>query len=365
MKSKKFLSMLLATGMTLSLLAACSSGSTGNTAASTAASEASTAAAEASTAAAPAEASTEEAAEPVEVPEGSTAWTVTCPWAPSGVAAMVNQKAAAMSPTYSDNIVLVATAEKGNVATLNSWIMRVNEGDPEMVFAGEGIFSISTVLEPELLEFSWDDFEFVENLYSSIFVMSATPELGITDLASLEAYLAEGNTVRLAANGAVGSEAFLSAALIGAMGYGDQLEIIPYQSAAEAAQAVSRGETDLAVSHQSQILETWQQGGVEIVCAFDEDDISHGPFEGVEGVGKKGYPFFRNRCFIFAKKGISSEDLTALQTLYRDILADGEMVEWLNDTMLLEADMLTDAEVEAHIENVKKIVEEYKDIVSE
>ena len=27
------------------------------------------------------------------------AWTVTCPWAPSGVAAMVNQKAAALSTT--------------------------------------------------------------------------------------------------------------------------------------------------------------------------------------------------------------------------------------------------------------------------
>ena len=30
-------------------------------------------------------------------------WKVTCPWAPSGVAAMVSQKAAAKSPDYSDN----------------------------------------------------------------------------------------------------------------------------------------------------------------------------------------------------------------------------------------------------------------------
>ena len=42
-------------------------------------------------------------------------WKVTCPWAPSGVAAMVSQKAAAKSPDYSDNkITLVAEAVKGD-----------------------------------------------------------------------------------------------------------------------------------------------------------------------------------------------------------------------------------------------------------
>ena len=40
-----------------------------------------------------------------------------------------------------------------------------------------------------------------------------------------------------------------------------------------------------------------------IVCAFDQDDIAAGPFAGVEGVGKHGYPFFRNRCFIMARAG--------------------------------------------------------------
>ena len=42
------------------------------------------------------------------------------------------------------------------------------------------------------------------------------------------------------------------------MGAGDQLKLTPYQSAAEAAQAVAKGETNFAVSHQSQILETYQ-----------------------------------------------------------------------------------------------------------
>ena len=231
------------------------------------------------------------------------AWTVTCPWAPSGVAAMVNQKAASLSTTYSQDYVLVANAEKGDTATINSWLTKYTEADPQMCFIGEGMFGITAILDPERMNFTYDDFEYVENLYSSIFVASARKELGITSIDALKAYLEEGNQIMVGTNGATGSEAFLAAALIGAMGYGDQFYLIPYESAAEAAQAVARGEVDIAVSHQSQILETWQQGGVDVFAAFDGEPIAQGPFKGVEGVGQYGYPYFRNRCFIFAKAG--------------------------------------------------------------
>ena len=36
----------------------------------------------------------------------SATWKVTCPWAPSGVAAMVSQQAATKSTSYSDSITL-------------------------------------------------------------------------------------------------------------------------------------------------------------------------------------------------------------------------------------------------------------------
>ena len=159
----------------------------------------------------------------------------------------------------------------------------------------------------------------------------------------------------VAVNGATGSEAFLAAALFGSMGAGDQLKLTPYQSAAEAAQAVAKGETNFAVSHQSQILETYQQGGVDVVCAFDDKAIENGPFAGVEGVGSKGYPFFRNRCFVMARKGTDAAKVAELKELYDKILADQEMVEWLNDTMLLEVDTMSEDDVKAHIENVKNI----------
>lgn len=74
-------------------------------------------------------------------------WKVTCPWAPSGVAAMVSQKAAAKSPDYSDNkITLVAEAVKGDAATVNTWVSSTKANDKELVFAGEGLFAITETL---------------------------------------------------------------------------------------------------------------------------------------------------------------------------------------------------------------------------
>ena len=291
-------------------------------------------------------------------------WKVTCPWAPSGVASMVSQKAAAKSPEYSESINLVAEAIKGDAATVNTWIANTKANDPELVFVGEGLLSITEILDPAKMQFGYEDFVFVENLYSSVFVLSADATLNINNIADLEAYVKAGNPVSVAVNGATGSEAFLAAALFGSMGAGDQLKLTPYQSAAEAAQAVAKGETNFAVSHQSQILETYQQGGVTIPCAFDEAAIANGPFAGVEGVGAAGYPYFRNRCFIMARKGTDAAKVAELKDLYGKILADEEVTTWLNETMLLEVDTMTVADVEAHIENVKGIVNQYKDIVA-
>ena len=294
----------------------------------------------------------------------SATWKVTCPWAPSGVAAMVSQQAATKSTSYSDSITLVAEAIKGDAATVNTWVADTKANDTELVFVGEGLLSITSILDPAKMQFGYEDFVFVENLYSSIFVLSADAKLNISSVADLEAYVQQGTEISVAVNGATGSEAFLAASLFGAMGAGDKLKLTPYQSAAEAAQAVARGETQFAVSHQSQILETYQQNGVTIVCAFDEGNIESGPFAGVEGVGQHGYPYFRNRCFVMARAGTDEKKVAELKELYGKILADEEVVDWLQNTMLLEVDTMSVADVEAHVENVKGIVNEYKDIVA-
>ncbi|HJB01040.1 MAG TPA: hypothetical protein H9780_07750 [Candidatus Mediterraneibacter merdavium] len=291
-------------------------------------------------------------------------WKVTCPWAPSGVAAVVSQKAAEKSTAYSENITLVAEAVAGDAATVNTWVQDTKADDEELVFVGEGLLSITSILDPAKMQFDYDNFAYVENLYSSIFVLSADATLNINDIAELEAYAADADEISVAVNGATGSEAFLAASLFGAMGAGDRLKLVAYTSAAEAAQAVAKGETSFAVSHQSQILETQQQGGVTIVCAFDEKPLENGPFAGVEGVGEKGYPYFRNRCFVMACAGTDADKVEELKKLYDDILADEEVVTWLQETMLLEVDTMSEDDVKDHIENVQNIVNEYKDIVT-
>lgn len=336
---KRLLSLSLAFAMSVGLLAGCGSSNDGGSAASGSGAGSTTTQKQAS-------------------------WKVTCPWAPSGVAAMVSQKAASKSPEYSDTITLVAEAVKGDAATVNTWVMDTEANDPELVFVGEGLLSITSIIDPAKMKFTAEDFTYVENLYSSIFVLSAAADLNIKTIADLEAYVANGNEVSVAVNGATSSEAFLAAALFGKMGVGDKLKLTPYQSAAEAAQAVAKGETQFAVSHQSQILETYQQGGVTIPCAFDEKALEHGPFSGVEGVGEKGYPYFRNRCFIMARAGTDEATVAQLKDLYDQILADEEVTTWLQDTMLLEVDTMSQEDVDAHVENVKNIVNEYKDIVA-
>ncbi len=291
----------------------------------------------------------------------ATTWTVTCPWAESGVASMVSQKAAAKSTSYSEDLILVAQAIKGDAATVNTWCMDTKANDPELVFVGEGLLSITSQIDPAKMQFTAEDLVFVENLYSSIFVLSADAKLGLKNISDLEEYVKTAGQISVATNGATGSEAFLAAALFGSMGA--DLKIVPYTSAGEAAQAVSKGETMFAVSHQSQILEASTQGNVNVIAAFDEKAIEGGAFAGVEGVGAYGYPYFRNRCFIMARKGTDADKVAAVKDLYGKILNDAEVSSWLSDTMLLEVDIMTEADVKAHVENVANIVAQYKDVV--
>ena len=134
----------------------------------------------------------------------SASWKVTCPWAPSGVAAMVSQKAAAKSTEYSDTITLVAEAIAGDAATVNTWVMDTEANDPELVFVGEGLLSITSIIDPSKMQFTQDDFVFVENLYSSIFVLSADKELNINNISELEAFVGQGGEISVAVNGGGG-----------------------------------------------------------------------------------------------------------------------------------------------------------------
>lgn len=286
-------------------------------------------------------------------------WLVTCPWAESGVAGRVNARTAEESQTFSGQIVLDAQSIKGDSVTVNQWVKENNADSNAMVFVGEGLFAIAPIINPDSLEFSYDDFVFIENLYSSIFVLSARADLNLTTIMDTQMYSADVDNIRVAVNGKTNAESFLTYAFFGSMSHADAVELVVCNSAAEAADAVASGEADFAVSHQSQILEAYEEGKVTVICAFDEDDIVEGPFAGVEGVGKYGYPYFRNRCFVMAPKGLTAGEVAQVRNLYQKIFEQKNIQEYYSN-MMIEIDPMTEQEVQEHIENVSNIVSGYR-----
>lgn len=286
-------------------------------------------------------------------------WKVTCPWAETGVAGRVNEKTAEVSANISKTILLEAESIKGDAGTVNQWVAQNDAGTNGLVFVGEGLFSIASIMNPDSLEFSYEDFVFVENLYSSIFVLSARADLNLSTIWDTQVYSSNADSIKVAVNGKTNAESFLTYAFFGSMSHADAVELIVCSSADEAAMAVVNGEADFAVSHQSQILDAYEQGKVTVICAFDEDDIEEGPFAGVEGVGKYGFPYFRNRCFVMAPKGVSAGKVAQIRTMYQKIFEQEEMQNYYSD-MMIEMDPMTEQEVKEHLENVTDIVSGYR-----
>lgn len=285
-------------------------------------------------------------------------WTVTCPWAETGVAGRVNARTAEEMALVSDRFLVEAQSIKGDVKTVNQWVKDENADSNALVFVGEGLFAIAPVMSPDSLEFSYEDFVFVENLYSSVFVMSARADLNLHSIWDIQMYMSDGHKIRVAVNGKTNAESFLTYAFFGSMSHAKDLELVVCESADQAADAVSNGVADFAVSHQSQILKAYEDGKVTIVCAFDGEDIAEGPFAGVEGVGKYGYPYFKNRCFIMAPKGVSAGKAAQLKKAYNDVFEQEEIQNYYDDLMI-QIDPMTEAEVKEYLDDVTEIIQGY------
>ena len=115
--------------------------------------------------------------------------TVICPWAVGGVADVVNRKMATFGQEYLGQPVL-ATNELGaggNVALTN--YLKNQPNSLNLILGGEGAFSVSpNVPGGEVLQFTYDDYIPVINLYSAIFVMTGDAKLNIKNLDDLKAY---------------------------------------------------------------------------------------------------------------------------------------------------------------------------------
>jgi tripartite-type tricarboxylate transporter receptor subunit TctC len=280
--------------------------------------------------------------------------TVVCPWAVGGVADVVNRKAA----TYGVEVLgqpILATNELGaggNVALTN--YLKNQPNSYNLIFGGEGAFSIAPNVDgADAIQFTYADYEPIINLYSSIFVLTSDAKLNIKDLDALKAY-AQGKKLKVAVNGVAGSEAFLAKAL--AKDLGITLELVSYNGANLALDAASKGETAFAISHQSQARGSVEAGILNPVVVFDEKGVNNEVFKNVKGVGEYGYTaYFRNRCFILARKGTDQKVVDKVRNAYLTILEKPEMREFYK-SMMIEVDPMDKAAIDGHIASVAAIV---------
>jgi Uncharacterized protein conserved in bacteria len=279
--------------------------------------------------------------------------TVICPWAVGGVADVVNRKIATFGTQYL-GVPVLATNELGaggNVALTN--YLKNEPNSYNLIFGGEGGFSIAPNIEgSEAIQFKYDDFEPVINLYSAIFVMTADAKLGINDLDALKEY-GKSHRIKVAVNGVAGAEAFLVKALFKELGI--EYDLVSYNGANLALDAAAKGETQFAVSHQSQAKGSVQSGILTPVVMFNADGVKNDVYD-VKGVGQYGIKaYYPNTCCLLARKGTDPAVINKLRTAYEKMLQEPEVVE-LYKTLMIEANPMGKAEYDKHIQNVIDIV---------
>ncbi len=284
--------------------------------------------------------------------------TVICPWAVGGVADLVNRQAAVFGEEILGQPVL-ATNELGtggNVALTN---YLKNDGNTHnLIFGGEGGFSIAPNIEgKEAIMFKYDDFMPVMNMYSATFVMTADADLNINNLDELKEY-GKNNICKVAVNGIAGSEAFLAKALFKELDV--KLTLVSYNGANLALDAVAKGETDFAISHQSQAKGAVEGGLITPVTMFSKDYVTSELFKDVKPVGAYGIDaYYPNTCFLLIRKGTSEDVVQKIRDAYLEIMQKPEMTA-LFEKLMVAPSTWTPEEMDAHIENVIQIVNDNK-----
>ncbi len=280
--------------------------------------------------------------------------TVICPWAVGGVADVVNRTLATYGQEYL-GVPVLATNELGaggNVALTN--YLKQGPNTYELIFGNEGCFSVTpNVAGGEAIQFTYDDFVPIINLYSAIFVMTADSTLGINDLDDLKEY-GQNNRIKIAVNGVASAEAFLAMALMDNLGL--EYDLVSYNGANLALDAAAKGETAFAISHQSQAAGNVEAGVLTPVVMFNEDGVDTELFKDVKGVGEYGFAeFYPNTCCLMTRKGTDPSVVEKIRNAYLEILKKPEVKD-LYDELMIEINPMDAEEFKEHIDSVTAIV---------
>ena len=300
--------------------------------------------------------------------------SVICPWAVGGVVDTVNRTLATYGEkifkqpivatndfvrneaiSVSENFLKTVTpllGDGGNVALTNYLDTKANE--PVFIIGSENAFAITPNVRSERpVSFDYNDFEPVISLCSAVFVMTANARLNIVDLESLKAY-GQGKTLMVAVGGTNSIEYFMLKQLSKELGL--KLQVVAYNGANLALNALMKGEVDLAVSHQSQAKQGVETGIITPVVLFDEKGSDEGVYAGVKGVGEYGYTAYcKNRSFLMARKGTNAAIIQKVYDGYKDILAQEE-IKQLYKSMMIEIEPLDAIEINKHLAEVRTMV---------
>lgn len=303
--------------------------------------------------------------------------SVICPWAIGGVVDIVNRALAAYGEevfnqpivatndfirqgaiSVSDNFLQAVTpllGDGGNVAFGNYLDTKANE--PVFIIGSENAFAVTPHTRTSRpLPFEFNDFEPVISLCSAVFVMTANARLNIVDLESLRAY-GKGKTLIVAVGGTSSIEYFMLKQLFEELGL--KLEIVAYNGANLAVNALMKGEVDLAVSHQSQAKHGVETGIITPVVLFDEKGSDEGVYAGVRGVGEYGYTAYcKNRSFLMARKGTNAAVIQKVYEGYKKILAQ-EDIQQLYKNMMIEIEPLDAIAIRKHLTEVQTMVKSH------
>lgn len=279
--------------------------------------------------------------------------TIICPWAVGGLADQVNRamseygKAELGQALLADNIL-----GSGGAVALTEYILE-KPNTHKLIFGGEGSFAIAPLTSE--VEYKFEDFVPVINIYASTFILSANPSTGVDSFEKMEEYI-KSNEVKIATNGYNSSEALQGAGLITEMG--GNFQIVSYDGANEALNAAVSGEVDFAITHGSLAKEFVKSGDVLPVVAFDNKKLVDEVYN-LDCVEDHGYDtWMTNICAVFMRAGTDQENVDTMYTALNNIMQEPAFLETAAN-IGLNIDPMTGDEVKAYIDGCMDKAKKY------
>ncbi|WP_028870365.1 tripartite tricarboxylate transporter substrate binding protein [Psychromonas arctica] len=247
--------------------------------------------------------------------------TTVVPWAVGGLADQVNRAMAQFgADEFGQPIIPTNRLGAGGVVALTEYL-RERPNTTKIIYGSEGNFSISP--KTNKVAYKWEDFTPIMNIYTSSFVLVATPDSGIKSFEDLKNYGAE-KKVLFGVNGLNGTEFLIISALLSEMGI--DYEAVGFNGANEAMNATIAGDVVLAVTHASLAKEYVKANKLEALVVFDEKPLKTDVYD-LPPVTEYGYDtWIVNRMMMLTRKGTDPTLVNSIRAHFLNILNNPEFI---------------------------------------